>query len=140
MSYEQDFFSERLLKDITVKIPLEIDSDGIGYNTIAEDEIKEAIELDLKSVILTEKGERFNKDFGVGISRVLFENFGSDAVNELKPEIDRQISKYLPWLSSFDSQVVFSPNSNGLFVKVKYKINQPSIVGFFELSLSLDRL
>ena len=140
MSYEKDFFSINLLKQITPKIPLEISSEEPGYKMISEKNIKEAIELDLKSILLTQKGERFDTSFGVGLKKYLFENADNLLVSELNIEIRSQISRYMPWLSSYNVQVKAFQEQQSLFVRVKYKINQPEIIDYFELSLTLSDL
>ena len=140
MSYEQDFFSQRLIKQITVEVPLEISADGNGYKTISEDEVKKAIEYDIKSILLTSKGERFDKDFGVGIKARLFENFDSAPIGTLRADITRQIRTYMPWLSSFNTIVKENREKGMLFVEIKYKINEVGIVGHFKLSLDASSL
>lgn len=140
MSYEQDFFSQRLIKQITVEVPLEISADGNGYKTISEDEVKKAIEYDIKSILLTNKGERFDKDFGVGIKARLFENFDSAPVASLRRDITKQIRTYMPWLSSFNTIVKENRENGMLFVEIKYKINEVGIVGHFKLSLDASSL
>tara|TARA_R110000824_G_C15030560_1_gene659309 strand:- start:464 stop:886 length:423 start_codon:yes stop_codon:yes gene_type:complete len=138
MSFEQDFFSQRLVKDITVKVPLEISADGNGYTTITEDDLKEAVNYDLKSVLLTNKGERFDKNFGVGIKSYLFENIGSPKMNSLQPSIMRQISRYMPWLSQFNVQTRSNLEQQVFYVDIKYKINEANVAGHFNLSVELS--
>ncbi len=140
MSYEQDFFSQRLIKQITVEVPLEISADGNGYKTISENEVKKAIEYDIKSILLTNKGERFDKNFGVGIKARLFENFNSTSVVLLKRDITTQIRRYMPWLSQFKTLVNQNTESAILFVEIKYQINEVGIVGHFKLSLDASSL
>jgi phage baseplate assembly protein W len=140
VKFEIDFFSQSLGRDITVKVPLEIKSGEYGYDTIDEENIKEAIEYDMKSVIFTSKGERFDRNFGVGIRNVLFESYGSPAIAGLESEIRRQLGTYLPWLSQYNVQVIERQEKNALFVDIKYKINEPEIIGHFSLSVALDRL
>ncbi len=72
MTYKEDYFQSSVLKEITVRVPLEMDSDNPGYKTINEKEIKEAINFDIKSILLTIPGERMDANFGVGIYRYLF--------------------------------------------------------------------
>jgi len=138
MSFEQDFFSQRLIKDITVKVPLEIG--GNGYKTITEDDLKDAVNYDLKSVLLTSKGERFDKNFGVGVRSYLFENFGSAKMNSLQPSIVRQISKYMPWLSQFNVQTHSDLERQVFYVDIKYKINEANVAGHFNLSVELSSI
>ena len=140
MSFEQDFFSQRILKDLTVKVPLEITDDGNGYTTISESDVTDAINYDLKSVLLTSKGERFDKNFGVGIKQYLFETQGSPKLGSLRREIDRQISIYMPWLSQFNTNVRSSIEKQAVYVDIKYKVNNANIVGHFNLSVELSSI
>jgi len=140
MSYEQDFFSQKLIKQITVKVPLEISDDGNGYQTISEDQVKEAIEYDLKSILLTMKGERFDRNFGVGLKKILFENFGTTSVGSLRASIAGQIQAYMPWLSHFNVIVKKNVPKQTLFIEIKYKINEVGIVGHFNMSLDASSL
>tara|TARA_R100000030_G_scaffold23021_2_gene16541 strand:+ start:22 stop:444 length:423 start_codon:yes stop_codon:yes gene_type:complete len=138
MSYEQDFFSARLIKQITVKIPLEMKEDGIGYDTISENDIRQAIEYDIKSILLTAKGERFDPNFGVGMNSFLFEGYNTAKIASLRPSIISQISRYMPWLSNFNVGVTPIPSKNALQVDIKYKVNTPQIVGHFNMLVSLS--
>ena len=138
MSFEQDSFSIKLIKQITVKIPLEMKEDGIGYDTISENDIRQAIEYDLKSILLTHKGERFDRNFGVGLHALLFENFNSQSVLSLRPIIVKQISKYMPWLSQVSVNVFQIPTENALQIDIKYKVNTPQIIGHFNMLVSLS--
>ena len=140
MSYEKDFFSIRLIKEITAKIPLEMDSDSPGYKMITEDNIKEAINYDLKSILLTHQGERFDPLFGVGLKAYLFEKPRTPRVGDIKETIRKQIMKYMPWLSKFDVFVRSQENQNSLLVNIKYKINNPQIIGNFNMSVSVSDL
>ena len=56
MSIKNDFFGITALKDITVKIPLELQSENVGYETLNEEQLNEVIKFNLKSIILTHKG------------------------------------------------------------------------------------
>lgn len=140
MSYEQDFFSARIIKQIAPEIPLKIDGDQNGYRMITEENVKEAIEYDIKSILLTEKGERFDKNFGVGIKSYLFESVGSTKILELPNIIKRQISRYMPWLSEFNVTSNTNSVENLVAISIKYKINEISIIGHFNMSVSLDDL
>ena len=41
MTYKEDYFQSSILKEITVRIPLELDADNPGYKTINEKEINQ---------------------------------------------------------------------------------------------------
>jgi phage baseplate assembly protein W len=140
MSYQKDFFSIRLIKEMTAKIPLEMNSDSPGYKMITEDNIKDAINYDLKSILLTHQGERFDGQFGVGLRGYLFENYRTPRVGVIKLSIQQQIEKYMPWITNFNVIVQTQEKQNSLSVSIKYKINNPQIVGHFNMSVSVSDL
>ena len=140
MSYKNNFFKSSVLKEITVEIPLEIDNNNSGFKTIKEDEIEKAINFDIKSILMTLPGERFDSQFGVGIQTYLFEQLTSNTEVVLKKTISDQISTYLPWLSQFNVKVVGNQTKQSIFVTVSYRINNPEIVGTFNLSLDSSEL
>ncbi len=140
MSYKNNFFKSSVLKEITVEVPLKIDDNNSGFKTIKEDEIEKAINFDIKSILMTLPGERFDSQFGVGIQTYLFEQLTSNIEVVLKKSISDQISTYLPWLSQFNVKVVGNQTKQSIFVTVKYRINNPEIVGTFNLSLDSSEL
>ena len=97
-------FSISALRDITVKIPLNIDSDSVGYETLGENEIAEVINYNLKSILLTHPGELMDTSFGVGLRNFLFEQ--SVNPNLVGSLIESQISTYMPWLTDVEVETV----------------------------------
>ncbi len=140
MSIKNDFFGITALKDITVKIPLELQSENVGYETLNEEQLDEVIKFNLKSILLTHKGERMDTSFGVGIRQYLFETVTEDVYESIQSEILFQIRKYMPWLTNVNVSVYGSSNGYKLNAKIKYRLNSPEIVDFFELSVSLDEI
>lgn len=136
----KDYFGTNKVKDITVSIPLEIKNEKIGYETLSEEELEEVINFNLKSVILTQKGERFDPNFGVGIQRYLFEMMTTTTRDTLVSEIKNQIETYLPYLSKFKVTASEDSKNNFLSLKITYKINEPSVVGNFDINLPLSQL
>ena len=140
MSVKNDYFGITGLKDITVDIPLDIQSDNVGYKTLNESQISKVINFNLKSLLLTFPGERFDVNFGVGLKRYLFETVRPDFYDDLQQQINVQINTYMPWLVEKNVQVSGDIERNALNVKIKYKLNNPEIIDYFELSISLDEL
>lgn len=140
MSIKNDFFGMTSLKDITVKIPLELQSENVGYETLNEEQLNEVIKFNLKSILLTHKGERMDTSFGVGIRQYLFETITEDIYESIQSEILFQIRKYMPWLTNVNASVYGSSDGYKINVKIKYRLNNPEIVDFFELSVSLDEI
>ena len=137
MSIKDTNFGISSLRDITVKIPLNMEADSIGFETLNENQIAEVINYNLKSILLTIPGELMDTNFGVGLKSYLFEQ--SVNVFGIKNAIDNQISLYMPWLSQVNTRVLVN-EENYLSIRIKYKLNQPEVIDYFDLSLSLDEL
>ena len=140
MSIKNDYFGITGLKDITVDIPLDIQSDNVGYKTLNEEEIAKIINFNLKSLIFTVPGERMDTNFGVGIKNYLFESADPTVFNQIQGAIEYQFRVYMPWLVETNVEVSGDVEYNTLNVRVKYKINRPEIVDYFEMSISLDEI
>lgn len=138
MSVKDNYFGPSGFRDITVKIPLDINSSNAGYETLNEEEISEVIKFNLKSILLTYPGERMDTRFGVGIKDYLFEQSTESLYSNIQASIQSQISIYMPWLTNVNIQVFGDIHS--LSVVIKYKLNNPEIIDYFELSLSVDEL
>ena len=82
----------------SVKLPLMYDNEDGPYlltKTLAEN-----IKQNFKHLILTNPGERLMEpDFGVGFSRILFENYTSETIEELQGRLYEQTAKYLPFVT-----------------------------------------
>ena len=77
-----------------VKLPI-TRNDVHGYTMI--DDFGTLIKQNLKMLVLTNPGERVMiPDFGVGISKHLFENFNSSIYSEIETAIREQVEIYLP--------------------------------------------
>ena len=140
MTMKNDFFGITQIKDITVKVPLDILSDNVGYETLNEEQINEVIKFNLKSIILTHKGERMDTNFGVGLKQYLFESVNDDIYNLIQNQILFQVRKYMPWLTNLNVMVYGSDQGYKINIKIKYKLNNPEIIDYFDLSLSLDEI
>jgi len=140
MTYKEDYFRSSVLKEITVQVPLEIDNNNSGFKTIKEDEMEKAINYDLKSIIMTIPGERMDSEFGVGIQRFLFENITPGMISKIKTSVRGQVATYMPWLSEFELNLSADAEKQSISLSIKYKINNPEIVGNFNLSLDLSEL
>ena len=110
---------------ISPKLPITSDkSFGYAMNVT----ISESISQNLKCLLLTAPGERvMDPEFGVGLKKYLFQNFGPQVVKNIKIDIRQQVAKYLPFVNIRDTQVrygdmlVENPDStmkNKLYVKI----------------------
>lgn len=80
----------------TPKLPLNLDNKQ-GYTLI--ENIKDLAVQNFLMILLTNPGERImDLEFGVGIKKVLFENFNSFSTTNFESRLQGQISKYAPYL------------------------------------------
>tara|TARA_Y100000592_G_scaffold9601_1_gene13517 strand:+ start:12577 stop:12996 length:420 start_codon:yes stop_codon:yes gene_type:complete len=135
-----EYFQLSIPKDITVEVPLNFDSEKPGFTTLSEEQIVEVINYNLKSILLTSPGERLDSTFGVGLRNYLFENNLQNTSAIIQSNISNQISKYLPWLSSYNVNVETFYDGQGLNISIAYEIKNPTIIEYFDLSLSLADL
>jgi hypothetical protein len=82
------------------------------------------IKQNLKMLILTIPGERvMEPEFGVGITRYLFENFQSTTYSSIDSRIREQVKTYMPFVAIND--ITFNSTGadrNILGVSIKYSI------------------
>jgi hypothetical protein len=117
-----------------VRLPLSIDS-GDGFSLIKDFETM--IKQNLKMLILTNPGERvMNPQYGVGISRFLFSNYGENIYGEIENRIREQASVYLPFVEI--RKVGFSDKNidrNKLGIAVMYAIPRIGIDDLLEFTI-----
>jgi len=95
--------------------------------------VKEQVKSNLINVLLTEPGERINiPNFGVGLKNLLFES--NVNVEQLKENINQQISIYIPEISLVDTIVDSIPDENKLFIKVDYNFNLDNTTDSIQLN------
>ena len=112
------------MSSLSVKLPLERDSsDGFQMNK----SFISLIRQNFKMLLLTSPGERvMEPDFGVGIKRYLFENFGQATYQNIDSRIRSQVAKYLPVVLIQEINFSQMQNDNNLLsLSISYSI--PSI-------------
>ena len=104
-----------------------------GYFEFADDQTSEAIDQNLKFMLLTIPGTFFEyPDFGVNIQQYLFE-FGSESLIEAaRGNIINQANRFLPYLTIVN--IDLSINEAALAIRIEYRIDQTSEIAFFELT------
>jgi len=122
------------MASLAVALPLSIDS-GDGFTMIKD--LKTLIKQNLKMLLLTIPGERvMDPEFGAGLPRFLFENFGNVAYGEIEFTIREQTKKYLPHVKintvSFDSTDV---DRNTLGITINYSIPNIGIRDLLEFTI-----
>lgn len=128
MSIFNDSLNE---KDETTKIrlwqpefPLKYDSTFGPYRPITT--AHDSYNRNFINLLLTNPGEwPMNPDLGIGVRRYLFEPYGSDLLQELRPKIDSQLEKYLPRVRLVDlsfSATAEDKDENFMKITIKYSV------------------
>ena len=127
---------------ISPQLPLTPDN-RYGYTMLVT--MRQTISQNLKCLMLTAPGERImDPEFGVGLKKYLFKNYGPEVVKNIKVNIRQQVSKYMPFVSIQDAQVTFgdistqnpdSTNANKMHVSIKYVVQSVGISDVLNLSL-----
>ena len=108
---------------ISVKLPLRTTPEDGPY-ALHKDLIG-TVKQNFKNLVLTAPGERImDVNFGVGIYRLLFENYTSDIKDQTRARITEQAKIYLPFIKiksiNFDDSKI---DSNLLYVAINYYIS-----------------
>ncbi len=116
---------------ISIQFPLVIDRNG--FLQFADDQTSDAIDQNLKFMMLTVPGTFFEyPDFGVNIQQYLFE-FGNPGTEETaKANILSQARRFLPYLTILSTDISFGELS--MNIRIQYRIDQTSEVQYFELT------
>ena len=116
------------------RLPLDYDKVNGPYGLIVNP--TEEIKQNFKNLMLTNPGERvMNSDFGVGLSRFLFENFTTVTKDEINERIYTQTAKYLPSVSIISADCAFDEGKNQLYVRVEYFIPALGINDLIDLNI-----
>jgi phage baseplate assembly protein W len=85
------------MSSLAVKLPLMYSQED-GYMMIKS--MVPMIQQNLKMLILTDTGERVMvPDFGVGIRRYLFENFGENVYSQIRDRVRKQARIFMPYIT-----------------------------------------
>ena len=122
---------------ISPKLPLVLDTqDGTKLNKT----LNEAVKQNLKMLVLTVPGERLmDPDFGVGLSRYLFEPNINLIWGEIESTIRQQVTIYLPFVEIEDidfgaDEAIFEHHGKNLLsISLQYRIVPLSVSDILEL-------
>ena len=106
---------------IAVSLPLTL-SDEYGYEMLTD--LKSVFKQNLKTLILTEPGERvMDSSYGVGIRKFLFENFSQSLLSNIDSKIREQARTYIPAINilqiNFDTSGI---DRNTINIAILYSI------------------
>lgn len=124
------------MQGFSVKLPLTYDKSEDGPYVLNKSLI-ESVKQNLKMLILTNPGERImDSNFGVGLSRLLFEQDTEELREQLQERIGSQIAKYLNYINVQEINIspVDSNEENTIFINIRYSI--PSLRVNDELNIN----
>ena len=124
-------------KMFSVKVPLEITDDQVGYQSI--DDFKKLIEYNFKSTLLTCPGELISDpNFGVCLRKALFEMPSSTVISSMNSKIRNQVSQYLPYVTIVNLQLGIDEAKYKLMVRIDYRVSNNLVVETFDLTIDLS--
>jgi phage baseplate assembly protein W len=106
-----------------VKYPFTIDNED-GYFLDLNKTFADGIKSQVLHVILTPKGQKLrDPEFGTDLVKYIFSPKDNISFNEIKLEITKQISKYVPQVEFRDVNIFSSEeNEHGIIITVEYSI------------------
>lgn len=119
---------------IAPKLPITYNS-GDGFTLIKN--FPQMAKQNFKMLILTIPGERvMEPNFGVGITRYLFEHFHEGVFMDIDTRIREQTKTYMPFIEiieiSFDSS---DPDRNTLGISIRYAIPQIGMTDLLQFTI-----
>lgn len=127
---------------ISPRLPLSTDT-RFGYSMNVT--MRQTISQNFKCLLLTAPGERvMDPEFGVGLKKYLFQNYGPEVVNNIKVNIRQQVSKYMPFISiqaadiQFGDSLVEKQDSNArnkMYISVQYIVQSVGISDVLNISI-----
>ena len=110
-----------------------------GFLSYTDDQIVEAINQNLKMLLLTRQGEyTFDINFGAGLGEFLFELADATTEERITSRINTQISRYMPYVVL--RKIVYDytgVDSNALGVRLEYTINEDLKVQYLHLHVNI---
>jgi phage baseplate assembly protein W len=99
---------------------------------------KDAVKANLINFVLTGQGERFlNPQFGLGITKFLFENITPESIEQAKYITREGITQYFPRIIINELNLNAYPDSNQLILQMRYSIRETGIQD--ELTINFEQ-
>ena len=116
----------------TAQLPLNV-STRSTYQEI--EEFRDFVKQNVKNLLLTNPGERIMlPDFGVGLSRFLFENADAENTQEkIHDAITNQLSRFLPTVEVIN--IITEVSDKSLVVKIFYNLTNFNLEDFLEIAV-----
>ena len=126
-------------KNYTIKFPLEVSVDDIGYKS--EFEFAEVVKFNIKSTLLTCPGERISDpDFGVCLRGIIFQMPTENLISTLRARIRNQLRAHVPYINLTNNEIRFSADQQTLNIKLTYTILELQATDTFETSIDLNKI
>ena len=126
LSAQQSAIDSYSLPPLSIKTPLELSDDGKSSLFNMHFEVTDMIHNNLKSMLLTNNGERLGRfDYGASLRELTFEMINSpDYENIVMQRIKRSVDKYMHFvdLESFSSEKVEIQGKDEFTSLVKVKV------------------
>lgn len=125
------------MQGYSVKLPIVYDKSEDGPYALNKS-LLQSIKQNLKMLVLTNPGERImDSNFGVGLSRLLFEPDTEELRDRIENRINTQISKYLNYISVQEINIspVGSNEQNTIYINIRYSV--PSLKVNDELNINI---
>lgn len=104
------------MSGLSPRLPLKFEREQ-GYQLIRD--LKGLVRQNFLMLLLTNPGERImDSDFGVGLRRLLFENFGSSKVVSFEQRLKSQVERYAPYIKILNLDYG-NTNQDGSFLSIK---------------------
>jgi phage baseplate assembly protein W len=105
-----------------IKYPFTEESDRLTFFDMNERKIDGAKSM-LLHIILTPKGQRLrHPNFGTNLIKFVFEQKDSDTWADIKEDIRKQVSLYVPEINFKNINIIKDENDNSIFIEVDYSI------------------
>lgn len=116
-----------------IQFPLDITGKNSGYDLA---DVQSTVRFNIKNVILTNPGERIMiPEFGVGIKEKLFELSSFEMLEQIKIDIQEQMSFYVPYVDILDLSIEII-NEQSILIRMTYEIDFVEILDSIEIEIS----
>lgn len=111
-----------------IKYPFSEESDRLTFFDLNETK-NEGVKSKILHIIFTPKGQRLRKpDFGTDLIKFIFEPNSDGSWDNIKEEIRKQITLYLPEVTFNDINIIHNTDEpHELFIEIDYSINSNGI-------------
>lgn len=112
-----------MFKGYSVVLPLTYNKEDGPY--ALNKSMLDVIKQNLRMLILTDKGERIMlPDFGVGLRKFLFENFGQTTQVQIQSEIIEQVRKYMPFVKIESVNIIEDQDDlNKILIQIDFYVS-----------------